>query len=116
MSVITNAERAPCAPACRPGRRPCAGYPYAWLVIFLVFMVVLRFVPSWGDDQTADLQPVDLLHDPRRRLLLRVRRLGAVRVLAGGVRDGRWVHVGVGDPGGCRLDPRGRARHLRARA
>jgi branched-chain amino acid transport system permease protein len=27
------------------------GYPYAWLGIFLAFMVLLRFVPNWGNDQ-----------------------------------------------------------------
>ena len=27
------------------------GYPYAWLVIFLAFMVALRFVPNWANDQ-----------------------------------------------------------------
>ena len=29
-----------------------AGYPYLWLVVFLEFMVALRFIPQWGNDQT----------------------------------------------------------------
>jgi len=28
------------------------GYPYAWLLAFLVGMVALRFIPQWGNDQT----------------------------------------------------------------
>jgi len=36
------------------GRPPAMrGFPYAWLVIFLAGMVLLRFVPSWGNDQTV---------------------------------------------------------------
>lgn len=37
----------------RLSARPPAmrGYPYAWLVIFAAFMVLLRFIPSWGNDQ-----------------------------------------------------------------
>jgi len=27
------------------------GYPYVWLLLFLGFMVALRFIPAWGDDQ-----------------------------------------------------------------
>ena len=27
------------------------GHPYAWLAIFALFMIVLRFTPSWADDQ-----------------------------------------------------------------
>jgi branched-chain amino acid transport system permease protein len=38
----------------RLAARPPAmrGYPYVWLVLFVVFMVALRFIPTWGDDQT----------------------------------------------------------------
>lgn len=37
----------------RLSARPPAmrGYPYAWLLIFLAFMVALRFLPPWEDDQ-----------------------------------------------------------------
>lgn len=37
----------------RLAARPPAmrGYPYAWLAIFLGFMVLLRFTPNWGNDQ-----------------------------------------------------------------
>lgn len=37
----------------RSTARPPAmrGYPYLWLVVFLGFMVALRFIPSWGNDQ-----------------------------------------------------------------
>lgn len=35
------------------GRPPAMrGFPYAWLAIFLAGMTLLRFVPSWGNDQT----------------------------------------------------------------
>lgn len=38
----------------RLSARPPAmrGYPYAWLGIFLGFMILLRFIPNWGNDQT----------------------------------------------------------------
>ena len=51
MSAITNTAG---SVRTRLSARPPAmrGYPYAWLVIFLAFMVALRFVPSWGVDQT----------------------------------------------------------------
>jgi ABC-type branched-subunit amino acid transport system ATPase component/ABC-type branched-subunit amino acid transport system permease subunit len=29
------------------------GYPYAWLVIFVVFMIGLRLIPSWSNDQAV---------------------------------------------------------------
>ena len=37
----------------RLSARPPAmrGYPYVWLVLFLLFMVALFFIPSWGNDQ-----------------------------------------------------------------
>lgn len=34
------------------GRPPAMrGYPYAWLGIFLVFMILLRFLPGWADNE-----------------------------------------------------------------
>ena len=41
------------APRTRLSARPPAmrGYPYAWLAIFLVFMIALRFIPPWENDQ-----------------------------------------------------------------
>ena len=42
-------------------------------------------------------QHLALLHRARRRLLLRLRRIGAVRVLTGGVRRRRRIHLRVGD-------------------
>lgn len=49
--AIANAADAPRA---RLAARPPAmrGYPYHWLAIFLLFMIGLRFLPSWGNDQT----------------------------------------------------------------
>ncbi|MFA5885789.1 MAG: branched-chain amino acid ABC transporter permease, partial [Acidimicrobiia bacterium] len=37
----------------RLSARPPAmrGYPYAWLAVFVAFMVALFFIPRWGDDQ-----------------------------------------------------------------
>ena len=39
----------------RLSARPPAmrGYPYAWLLIFAAFMIVLRFAPNWANDQTV---------------------------------------------------------------
>jgi ABC-type branched-subunit amino acid transport system ATPase component/ABC-type branched-subunit amino acid transport system permease subunit len=39
----------------RLSARPPAmrGYPYAWLVIFVVFMIGLRIIPSWSNDQAV---------------------------------------------------------------
>lgn len=47
MSAVIDAVRT------RLSARPPAmrGYPYAWLLIFLVGMILFRFVPSWADDQ-----------------------------------------------------------------
>lgn len=34
------------------GRPPAMrGYPYSWLGIFLVFMILLRFLPGWADNE-----------------------------------------------------------------
>jgi hypothetical protein len=30
------------------------GFPYAWLAIFVVFMVVLRFAPAWNTEQAVN--------------------------------------------------------------
>ena len=30
------------------------GFPYAWLAIFVVFMVVLRFAPAWNNEQAVN--------------------------------------------------------------
>jgi ABC-type branched-subunit amino acid transport system ATPase component/ABC-type branched-subunit amino acid transport system permease subunit len=50
MSAVTNAAD---AVRTRLSARPPAmrGYPYAWLVIFLAFMIALRFVPDLPTDQ-----------------------------------------------------------------
>ena len=50
MSAVTNVSN---AVRTRLSARPPAmrGYPYAWLAIFLLGMILFRFVPSWADDQ-----------------------------------------------------------------
>jgi ABC-type branched-subunit amino acid transport system ATPase component/ABC-type branched-subunit amino acid transport system permease subunit len=50
MSVISDTAA---ATRTRLSARPpeMRGYPYAWLAIFLAFMVALRFVPDWQNDQ-----------------------------------------------------------------
>jgi ABC-type branched-subunit amino acid transport system permease subunit len=50
--LIANAKDAVRA---RLSPRPPAmrGYPYAWLLIFVAFMVALRFAPSWSNEQAV---------------------------------------------------------------
>ena len=53
MSDVT--ATAPTTVRTRLSARPPAmrGYPYAWLAIFAISMLLLRLVPSWANDQTV---------------------------------------------------------------
>ena len=52
--VMTSAARTPrCARACRRARPRCAGYPYAWLAIFVVFMIAAAVHPELGQRPDA---------------------------------------------------------------
>jgi ABC-type branched-subunit amino acid transport system ATPase component/ABC-type branched-subunit amino acid transport system permease subunit len=54
--TVTDVTQAASTPArTRLSARPPAmrGYPYAWLGVFALFLIALRFVPSWANDQTV---------------------------------------------------------------